>query len=446
MNQKTRRKSLAALLLIALLILTGCTNGQQTNAGTQTAQQQAKFEPKLDTKASVHIEVGVFFGNFEAFDQVINHFNEYYPNVEITYEAISNAKLTEYMNNNKNVDIIMVDTPNIRYQNWVGYYICDRLENLSATDIDFSDVEDGMLTKYTVDGKVMALPMSLKLYGLAVNQTLLETEGLKIPQTWEEFLSVCEALKQKGYTPIQGPDTTLFNEDLMKSLLLTTLSSDAALLDALNKGEDSAVQQLTFIFDRLHQLYAKGYINPEVNATYPANNYDGAIMNFLEGKVPFWVCDTEKVSGMKKRESKSEAFSAHPFTYTFVYAPTGDNGVSKYVESWYGFAVSKDSAVKDYALELLRFMARHDELNTLASVKGVPSITKSSDDTRYASLANVTKVDKVYFADGSLESYLGARLGECGKAMVTENLTPAEAAARFVQQCSEIYLQDHPQE
>lgn len=30
-------------------------------------------------------------------------------------------------------------------------------------------------------------------------------------------------------------------------------------------------------------------------------------MTFFEGNVPFWVCDTEKVSGMKKRESKSAA-------------------------------------------------------------------------------------------------------------------------------------------
>ena len=29
---------------------------------------------------------------------------------------------------------------------------------------------------------------------------------------------------------------------------------------------------------------------------------------------------------LKKRESKSEAFSANPFEYAFLYAPTGDNG------------------------------------------------------------------------------------------------------------------------
>lgn len=55
-------------------------------------------------------------------------------------------------------------------------------------------------------------------------------------------------------------------------------------------------------------------------------------MTFFEGNVPFLVCDTEKVSGMKKRESKSAAFSANPFEYEFTFAPMGDNGVYEYIE------------------------------------------------------------------------------------------------------------------
>ena len=44
----------------------------------------------------------------------------------------------------------------------------------------------------------------------------------------------------------------------------------------------------------------------------------------------------------------------------------GDGGVYEYVEPWYGFAVKKESDAQDYAVEFLRFMARQDELNTLA--------------------------------------------------------------------------------
>lgn len=51
-----------------------------------------------------------------------------------------------------------------------------------------------------------------------------------------------------------------------------------------------------------------------------------------------------------------------------MYAPMGDGGVYEYVEPWYGFAVKKESDAQDYTVEFLRFMARQDELNTLASI------------------------------------------------------------------------------
>ena len=71
-------------------------------------------------------------------------------------------------------------------------------------------------------------------------------------------------------------------------------------------------------------------INPLTNAV----KYDGSIMAFFEGDVPFYVCNAECVSGMKKRESKSETFHAAPFEYEFLYALLGDSGAYVYLESW----------------------------------------------------------------------------------------------------------------
>ena len=67
--------------------------------------------------------------------------------------------------------------------------------------MDVIGVTDGLLRSSMVDGKLMRLPMGLSLKDLVVNKTLLEKEGLTVPQTWQEFLDVLEALKQKGYSP-----------------------------------------------------------------------------------------------------------------------------------------------------------------------------------------------------------------------------------------------------
>ena len=65
---------------------------------------------------------------------------------------------------------------------------------------------------------------------------------------------------------------------------------------------------------------------------------------------------------MKKRESKSQAFTDNPFEYEFMYVPLGENGVYKYIDSWYGFSVNKYSDNLDYAVE---FMSKIQKLKTM---------------------------------------------------------------------------------
>ena len=416
-----------ALLLAMLTLLTAC--GRQETPDTKTDEPvSTAFEPKLDTEKAVELNAGVFFGNFEAFDQVINHFNEFYPNVTVTYESVSNSGEEGFLQNNPHLDIFM--TSEVR-----GYPTEDCVDLLEA-GVDFSAVADGLLESNTTDGKVLAMPMGLTLKGIVVNRTLLENEGLTMPQTWAEFLEVLEALKEKGYTPIQGPDSVMSN--LSYSMGMAMLQSDPALLKAVAEGDTEGAAALKAVYDRILELYDKGYISHEVNAGYPENNYDEAILKFFEGDVPFWVCDTEKVSGMKKRESKSEAFSANPFTYEFTFAPMGDDGVYEYIEPWYGFAVNKNSEKADYAVEFLRFMAREDELNTLASVKGVPSIAKNAPDERYANLAGIEKVELAVVSNGTVPAYYGTLLDHVANDMLASEAPDAgEALATFVTRCSE---------
>lgn len=412
-----RAVKLFSLLLAAMTVLTACGNKTQSDTKEDTAVSGSAFEPKLDTKKSTELHTAVFFGNFEAFDQVINHFNEIYPEVTVTYEQL-NSKDENFFANNPNIDIFMISTEN-------GYPQENCVDLLEA-GVDVSAVADGLLDSTTIDGKLLALPMGEKLRGVAVNKTLLEKEGLTVPQTWSEFTKVMDALKQKGYTPIQGPTDTVCQ--LFYDMGMTMMSRDSELLKAVKDGNADGAASLQTMYERLLELQEKGYMSQEINAEYPEDNYDGAIMKFFEGDVPFWVCDTEKVSGMKKRESKSETFSANPFEYEFIYAPTGDNGVYEYVEPWYGFAVNKESSVRDYAVEFLRFMAQQDELNTLASVKGIPSVCKSSSDERYDALGKIDKIEAFAISDGTVPPYVGTLMCHTGNSLLAGEISDAGAA------------------
>lgn len=428
-----KRFTLMLLLLVAVLTLTACA---KQDAPAVQADSAAAFTPKLDTDKAVNLEIAGFFGNFEALDQVINHFNAYYPNVTTTYEQIGSSKMVEYLKNNPYIDVFMTDDINLRYPNMAETYVLDQCADLGAAGISISNGDVAAFS--TFDGKLARVPMSYAVRGMVVNKTLLQKEGLSVPTNYEEFLSVLEALKQKGYTPIQGPENVVYSA-LSYSMVMATLGSDPELMAALNTGDEAAVQKLTDLLSRVQTLIDRGYIDREVNATYPENNYDGAILTFMEGNVPFWTCTGEHYSGMRKRESKSEAFKANPFEYQFIFPPMGDKGAYEYMEPWYGFSVNQNSDALDYALEFVRFLSMDSELNTLASVKGVPSIVDDPEDTRYADLNAHRNVELSYTNTGAIlnhvEEYFISELEHLG-----ENGAQA-VAARYVERCAEVAVQ-----
>lgn len=54
----------------------------------------------------------------------------------------------------------------------------------------------------TVEGEQYGVPATYYQWGIYYNADMFEELGLSEPQTWEEFIEVCETLKQNGYTPI----------------------------------------------------------------------------------------------------------------------------------------------------------------------------------------------------------------------------------------------------
>ena len=435
----------AGAVILAAALLAGCqTSGGDAPASSAAAAPASaaavpqEFVPQLDTEANVSLEVSGFLGNFEALDQVVIAFNEYYPNVIVSYEQNSGDKMAEYLRNNPYVDIVMTDDNNFRYEDWTGYYVLDQVADLAEEKIDTSAVQPELLDACTFDGKLARLPIGMNLSGMVVNRTLLEKEGLAVPTNWQEFLDVCAALKEKGYTPIQGAQTMVY-ADLVYNMGMTELGTDSTKIAALNQGEAAAEETVEAAYDRLKTLVELGYTDPAVNAEYPDDNYDGAILKFFEGDVPFWVCNTEKYSGMKKRESKSETYSAAPFEYEFVYVPAGDNGVYEFVEPWFGFSINKGSDNYDYAVEFLRFLAQEEQLNTIAAVKGVPSAAQNSTDARYAAVRGTTAVEKRFVNDGTLLNHMKDFFRGNANSLGKGELTSARAAAEdYVARCAQV--------
>lgn len=394
---------------------------------TACSKSEYVFEPRLDTEQRVVLNVAGFFGNYEALDQVIVDFNSHYPNVEIFYEKV------DYVNANTGVDIMMISQESLENDPSLASSLAD----LSEEDVYLGDIDPEMLGTGNVDGRQVFIPIGQNVGGLVVNVSLLESEGLSVPTNYSEFVSVLTTLKERGYTPIQGPNNCIYS-GLTNSMLATMLLNDDSLYNAVISGDLSAVDSLRPVYERLNELIDAGFIDYDLNSTYPYDNYDQAIMKFLEGNVPFWVCDSESVSGMAKRESKSDSFRSNPFEYSFIYVPMGDNGGYAYREPWYGLAVNSDSQVYDYAIEFIRFLATRDEINTLANIKGVPSIAiESSDLEIYTNINNPTSIETQAINDGRITWHMMLNWNSClERYVVGEYATVDESLENFIMSCS----------
>ncbi len=243
----------AALAAAAVLNLTACgTTAAPTAPAENTAAapaQTAGFTPALDTDTAATLEIAGFMGNYEALDQVINAFNEIYPNVVFNYDHNSAHMLNEYLQNNAGVDIFITNADNVTRADEPENYVADACLDLAAEDLDLSNLRPDALEACTVDGKLLRLPVAMNPCGIVVNKTLLENEGLTMPTNYQEFLDVLEALKQKGYTPLQGSHLHLYGE-LMVNMAMDTLQADDTLLPALQAGDDKAVQAMLPVFER----------------------------------------------------------------------------------------------------------------------------------------------------------------------------------------------------
>jgi raffinose/stachyose/melibiose transport system substrate-binding protein len=92
-----------------------------------------------------------------------------------------------------------------------GYRLREQVERGMVRDLtdELADViatlSPSTLAPYTVDGRVYGLPYHTAVTGFWFNRALFADAGLdpdRPPQTWDDFLTAVEALKEAGITPV----------------------------------------------------------------------------------------------------------------------------------------------------------------------------------------------------------------------------------------------------
>ena len=381
----------AAMLMV--LGLASCGSARQQKASGPEKQEAASgperqeaepaeegFRPALDTSSQSHIRIAGGYDNFEALEAEFDRFNEYYPDVELEFTKVDdyNNMIGTVLNGN--------DAPDI-YVNYSWMYgrepykaSIDHAENLAdpALGLDLDCIRGNIILN-TGDSTLPMVPVFSNTYGMLVNNTLFEKEGLNIPTTYRELVEVCGAFREKGYkNPMMGftnQETTSLFTVTIYPFFCETVAHDAEAVRKLNDLDPSAGEYMRPSLEKIVQFLDDGCVDL-VSCAEIENNYDAVILRFFEGDIPMMTCSGDAVSGTKKRESRSEAFIAAPFAYSFVPVPMSDEGPSFLDMPNLQFSVNKESPELDMANEFMRFLVTPRELNEMAQNKGLMAPTK----------------------------------------------------------------------
>ena len=377
-----------------LCVILGALLAIVPTACISRAKAESAFQPRLDTDTSCQITVIGSYSNFEALETEFDRFNEFYPDVEMSY-----WKPDDY-NNLLGTVLESSNAPNIffSYQWMCGnekyQQVYDHMEDLSDPQIglDLDCLRTGLLN-LDADGHLLMVPVFARNYGMLVNNDLFAKEGLQVPTTWEELLAVCEAFLSKGYaSPMMGysaGSSGCLMNTLVYPEVVAALSDNPEALQAANEMDPSAGAYMRPALEAMMQLIGNGYINLEKCGEI-SDNYTQVILRFFEGDVPMMICTGDTVSGTGKRESQSEAFSKAPFSYSFTPIPLSEAGGYFIDSPSIQFSVNKTCDNLDMTNEFMRFLVSRQELNRMASSKRlVTPTTDLSFDAVYAPFGQV---------------------------------------------------------
>ena len=365
-----------------------------TSCGGNSDAPSAEFKPSMDKNTKCSIKVVGDYGNFEALEAEFDRFNEYYPDVSLSY-----VKLDDYQNTLGTV-LEGNDKPNIFFfytwmsQNEKYAPVVSHMEELSAAALKFNldCIRPGLISR-DAQGKLFMVPVFSRTYGMLVNNDLFQKEGLSVPTTWSNLLTTCKSFADKGYVnPMMGyskdPSSCWMNP-VAYPMFVADLAKNPDALKKANDLDPTSGEYMRAALTAVDKLVDEKCVNMQECDTIE-DNYTKVILRFFEGDVPMMICTADTVSGTKKRESQSEAFIKAPFNYSFAPIPVTEQGGYFVDTTSVEFSVNKQCDNLDMTNEFMRFLISDKELNQMASAKRLVAPTKAmSFDPVYASFGNI---------------------------------------------------------
>ena len=261
-----------------------------------------------------------------AYEKAIPEIEEAF-NVKIEWEAFENDSYKTKIKSTSAEEL-----PDIFFT-WAGAFCGDfaaagKVYCLDEAYAEYADALPDVMTKNaTYDGKRYAVPLTMNIVAMFANMDLLAEVGYdKVPETYEDLIACCDALKAKGIIPFGcSGNATWCVTEYLEPIILTTIGYEALGDIFAGKGtwNDPAIATAV---DNFQDMIIKGYFDPDGLTL----DNDTVKANFIAGKYAFyqngtWNCGEVAAAGDNFQVALFPVMDAEKATYGQVIGGPADS-------------------------------------------------------------------------------------------------------------------------
>jgi raffinose/stachyose/melibiose transport system substrate-binding protein len=300
-------------------------------------------------------------------DAIYASFTEQNPNIEIVREVFQ----TDQMRQTVNTAISSGSGPDIIFYDAGAGYAGVLAEAGLLLPLDDYAAQYGWKERFTpssveattINGQWMGLPLQSDLIGMFYNKTLIDQEGLTVPQTTAELITFCQQASEKGYIPLAFTNNPGWQGYHQFSMVANNMIGPAAMQQLLfqNQGRWDSPEIVQAIKTYFVDLRDAGCFSPDVNAL---TNDDGAAI-FQSGQALMYPTGSWMVGDFTAETMPDMDVQMMPFPA--LEGGDGSHWVSGVGSAYY---ISSTSQHPDEAAQFLDFLISPDNTRIWSAEAG----------------------------------------------------------------------------
>lgn len=353
-------------------------------------------EPKASEKSNRNLSIlWSSGGNGEFVNYTVDFLKEQYGlTVDIEYNAKAHEVFQPQLIAGNPPDIVMVQHSFFNYYEAIRAGAFQDISSYLSLPVNGSDktirevANPSIIEGTSVDGKTYLLMSNMNIGGLYYNQAMFDEHGWSVPETWDEFISLCETIKTTtDIAPFAYPGMYPYYMNCFIFPQFCTLGNGMETFKDYNNMKEGfwISDPVKESMERIQYMRDNGYFLDKLTSL----SHTETQMEFINGNVAILACGSWL---------ENEMASNWPDDFQLAYMPTpaGDTADAEQfvVASGNMFGFPTDAANSEWTGEFLQTYYSDESAICIAQDCGVvisPSMVVETEEIRSSLPDSVVK-------------------------------------------------------